>query len=60
VLAAGLAVKLILEWHSDPTTDSLVGGPIAFEAHRGGALGGGLLGLAMIGCSLRWKSNRTS
>ncbi len=60
VLAAGLAVKLTLEWHSGPTTDSLVGGPIAFEAHRGGALGGGLLGLAMIGCSLRWKSNRTS
>ncbi|EDM82763.1 hypothetical protein LMED105_15918 [Limnobacter sp. MED105] len=60
MLAAGLIAKLILEWNSGPTTDTLVGGPIAFEAHRGGALGGVLFGLAMIGRSLRLKQNPTS
>ncbi len=48
VLAAGLIAKLILEWNSGHTTDALVGGPIAFEAHRGGALGGLVFGLSMI------------
>ncbi len=58
VLGAGLMIKLILEWNSGPTTDSLVGGPIAFEAHRGGALGGTLLGLFMIGQSIWMKSKQ--
>jgi rhomboid family GlyGly-CTERM serine protease len=54
VLAAGLVAKLVLEWNSGHTTDSMVGGPIAFEAHRGGALGGVLFGVAMIGRSI-WR-----
>lgn len=40
IMAAGLLAKLYLEMNSGPTTDELVGGPIAFQAHRGGALGG--------------------
>ncbi len=60
VLAAGLIAKLILEWNSGHTTDALVGGPIAFEAHRGGALGGLLFGLAIIFRSWWLEQNRTS
>ena len=60
VLAAGLIAKLTLEWHSGSTIDSLVGGPIAYEAHRGGALGGVLLGLVMIAWSRRQKPNPAS
>jgi len=60
ILAAGLAAKLVLEWNSGPTTDTLVGGPIAFEAHRGGALGGVLFGLFMIGQSIWRRPNPAS
>ncbi len=51
VLLAGLCAKLLLEWHSGPSTDALVGGPVAHAAHRGGALGGFLLGLLMLAWS---------
>jgi hypothetical protein len=49
VMGAGLIVKLVLEWNTGHATDELVGGPIAFQAHRGGAIGGLLMGLAIIG-----------
>lgn len=48
VMAAGLLIKLALEWNSGHNTDILVGGPIAYEAHRGGAIGGALMGLLML------------
>lgn len=49
LLLIGLCVKLLLEWNSGHTTDELVGGPIAFQAHRGGALGGVFLGIFIVG-----------
>lgn len=48
VLAAGLLLKLLLEWNSGHHTDALVGGPIAYEAHRGGAFGGLLAGIVIL------------
>ena len=47
-LAAGLLAKLLLEWNSGHHNDALVGGPIAFEAHRGGALGGLVLAIIIL------------
>jgi membrane associated rhomboid family serine protease len=40
IMVAGLLAKIYLELNSGHVTDELVGGPIAFQAHRGGALGG--------------------
>lgn len=60
VLLAGLCAKLLLEWHSGPITDSLVGGPVAHAAHRGGALGGVLLGLFMLGGSFFERRRRVA
>jgi membrane associated rhomboid family serine protease len=48
VLAAGLLLKLLLEWNSGHHTDALVGGPIAYEAHRGGAFGGLFAGIIIL------------
>jgi membrane associated rhomboid family serine protease len=48
LLGIGLGLKLVLEAFSDGTlNNTIIGGPIAFEAHRGGALGGLLLGLLL-------------
>ena len=49
ILLLGLSAKLLVEWSSGLATDALVGGPIAHAAHRGGALGGLLLGVFMLG-----------
>lgn len=48
IMAAGLLAKLYLEMNSGHTTDELVGGPIAFQAHRGGALGGVLMAYLLL------------
>lgn len=48
IMAAGLLAKLYLEMNSGHTTDELVGGPIAFQAHRGGALGGVFMAYLLI------------
>lgn len=46
LLGLGLIVKLVFEGLSDDSImNTNIGGPIAFAAHRGGALGGLLLGL---------------
>ncbi|MCR2746343.1 rhomboid family intramembrane serine protease [Limnobacter parvus] len=47
-MALGLIAKLALEWNLGHSTDSLVGGPVAYEAHRGGALGGLVAGVLFI------------
>jgi hypothetical protein len=54
VMLTGLICKLIFEWYSVPNADWLVGGPIAFEAHRGGTLGGILMGAGLIAFD-HWK-----
>lgn len=59
-MALGLIAKLALEWNSGHNTDSLVGGPIAFEAHRGGALGGLAAGVLLIALSLSRKRGGSS
>lgn len=48
ILAVGLLLKLLLEWNSGHHTDALVGGPIAYEAHRGGAFGGLFAGIVIL------------
>lgn len=48
IMALGLATKLLLEWNPASQFDPMIGGPVAYQAHRGGALGGLLLGLLMI------------
>ena len=48
VLLIGLTVKLVLEWNSGQSTDSMVGGPIAYEAHRGGTFGGLMMGFLIL------------
>ena len=48
IMVAGLLAKLYLEIDSSHSTDELVGGPIAFQAHRGGALGGLLMGYLLL------------
>ncbi|HEX4856311.1 MAG TPA: rhomboid family intramembrane serine protease [Limnobacter sp.] len=45
IMAVGLLMKLVMEWNIGQVTDELVGGPIAIQAHRGGAIGGLLLGI---------------
>lgn len=52
-MAIGLIAKLTWEWYVGHSGfNATLGGPIAFEAHRGGALGGLILGL------LPWPSKR--
>lgn len=58
VMLAGFGAKLLIEWHSGPTTDALVGGPVAHAAHRGGALGGLLLGVFILGWSFLERRHR--
>lgn len=53
-MALGLITKLVLEWNSGHVTDTWVGGPIAFEAHRGGALGGLAVGALLIWFGRYW------
>lgn len=49
LLTIGLLAKLAIEWGSASTAaDPLIGGPIAQAAHRGGAMGGFLLGLLFV------------
>lgn len=48
ILAAGFLLKLLLEWNSGHSTDALVGGSIAYEAHRGGAFGGLFAGIVIL------------
>jgi membrane associated rhomboid family serine protease len=48
LLSAGLAVKLLIEWNGSTNIDPLIGGPVAYEAHRGGAIGGVVLGLFLL------------
>lgn len=54
LLWLGLGLKLGLEAYTDGSlSNTMIGGPIAFEAHRGGALGGLLLGLLL--CPFRTR-----
>ncbi len=55
ILTAGLLVKLCLEWTANTTIDPLIGGPVAYEAHRGGALGGLILGALLLCIQLTEK-----
>lgn len=48
ILFAGLVTKMALELHSSHAVDTWIGGSIAYEAHRGGAIGGALMGLFMV------------
>lgn len=40
VMGAGLIAKLLIEWSQTPGFDSVAGGPVAVEAHRGGVMAG--------------------
>jgi rhomboid family GlyGly-CTERM serine protease len=40
ILGLGLIAKLLIEWFQTPGVDSLAGGPVAIEAHRGGVMAG--------------------
>lgn len=48
IMVIGLIAKLVLEWNAGHSTDTLVGGPIAYEAHRGGAVGGVLAAVIIL------------
>lgn len=48
ILTIGLLVKLCMEWTATATIDPLIGGPVAYEAHRGGALGGFIVGALLL------------
>ncbi len=48
ILTAGLLVKLCMEYNASATIDPLIGGPIAYEAHRGGAIGGLIVGTLLL------------
>jgi membrane associated rhomboid family serine protease len=58
LITVGLFVKLGLEWHAGlqflgvaRPADTSLAAPVAYEAHRGGAVGGLLLGVVVrVGC----------
>lgn len=40
IMGLGLIAKLLIEWFQNPGLDSLAGGPVAVEGHRGGVVAG--------------------
>ncbi|HEX4842743.1 MAG TPA: rhomboid family intramembrane serine protease [Limnobacter sp.] len=51
IMVLGLLFKLLLEWQAPGGPDTLLQGPVALAAHRGGVLGG-VIWLAVL-CGLR-------
>lgn len=47
LMGLGLIAKLLIEWLHAPGVDSLAGGPVAVEAHRGGVMAGLILYLIL-------------
>lgn len=58
LLLIGLVAKLLIEWNTMETADAVIGGPIALQAHRGGALGGALAGVLLVMLSRRRAGER--